>query len=44
MVALTHREKKCVHLVELAWTVFGAAVLLALVWQVLHLGGAYVIP
>jgi hypothetical protein len=36
---LTEREKCRAHLGELAWTVFGAAVLLALVWKVLHLGG-----
>ena len=44
MVALTRSEKKRAFLSELGWTVFGATVLLAVVWQLLHLGGAYVLP
>jgi hypothetical protein len=44
VVILTEREKRRANLVEWVWTVFGAAVLLTLVWEVLYIGGPYVIP
>lgn len=42
MVRLTESGKG--YIAELAWTVFGATVLMALLWEVLHIGGPYVTP
>jgi hypothetical protein len=44
MVTLTDSDKRRLFWSEFCWTLAGATILLMAVWELLHIGGQYVLP